>query len=175
MKVRIHGKNLPKKFRMGVLGMTELSIRDLLDNRRVINNLEIDIHFRKHTDNGEAMVHEDEFRSRPRRFRIILDPYKMRLDDYGRELGDEEFCNEAFKVLGHELVHVKQYVVGDLSMRTKGTFWKGELHKIGNLAEYFKSPWEIEAYGLERYLWMNFIDFWSANLEKLYEDGEKNS
>ena len=31
--------------------------------------------------------------------------------------------------------------------------------------EYFKSPWEVEAYGLERYLWMNFIDFWSNNVE----------
>ena len=47
MKVRIHGKNLPKKFRHGVFGMTHLTMRDLLNNRRVVNNLEIDIHFLK--------------------------------------------------------------------------------------------------------------------------------
>jgi len=173
MKIKVHGKNLPRKFRMGVYGMTELTIRDLLDNRRLIKNLEIDIHFRHHEDNGEAMVHENEFRSRPRRFRVIIDPYKTRFDEYGRELSDEEWANEAFKVLGHELVHVKQYVLGDLSMRSKGTYWKGEYHKIENMAEYFKSPWEVEAYGLERYLHMNFIDFWSNNIEEMYEKSEK--
>ena len=81
-------------------------------------------------------------------------------------MDDEEHANEMFKVLGHELVHVKQYVVGDLSIKAKGMYWKGELTSVGNMMEYFKSPWEVEAYGLERYLWMNFIDFWSNNVEK---------
>ena len=172
MKVRVHGKNLPKKFRLGVYVMTELTLRDLLGKSRVIKNLEIDIHFRHHADNGEAMIHENEFRSRPRMFRVVIDPYKTRIDDYGRERSDEEHANEMFKVLGHELVHVKQYVVGDMSMRSKGMYWKGELTKIDNMMEYFKSPWEIEAYGLERYLWMNFIDFWKSNVEKHLEEKE---
>ena len=94
MKVRVHGKNLPKKFRLGVYGMAELTMRDLLDNRRIVNNLEIDIHFRHHADNGEAMIHENEFRSRPRMFRVIIDPYKTRIDDYGREMDEEEHANE---------------------------------------------------------------------------------
>ncbi len=63
MKVRVHGKNLPKKFRLGAYAMTELTLRDLLGKSRVIKNLEIDIHFRHHADNGEAMIHENEFRS----------------------------------------------------------------------------------------------------------------
>ena len=172
MIVRVHGKNLPKKFRLGVYGMAELTMRDLLDNRRVVNNLEIDIHFRHHADNGEAMIHENEFRSRPRMFRVIIDPYKTRIDDYGREMDDEEHANEMFRVLGHELVHVKQYVVGDLSIRAKGMYWKGELTSVGTMMEYFKSPWEVEAYGLERYLWMNFIDFWSKNVEKKLDMSE---
>ena len=97
---------------------------------------------------------------------MIIDPYKVRVDDYGRELDDEEFANECFKVLGHELVHVKQYVTGDLAIRSKGMYWKGELTNNTSMKEYFKSPWEVDAYGLERYLWMNFIDFWSENIEK---------
>ena len=76
------------------------------------------------------------------------------------------------QLLAHELVHVKQYVVGDLSMRSKGMYWKGELTKIDNMMEYFKSPWEIEAYGLERYLWLNFIDFWKSNVEEHLEEKE---
>ena len=99
MIVRVHGKKLPKKFRLGVYGMTELTMRDLLDNRRVVNNLEIDIHFRNHADNGEAMIHENEFRSRPRMFRVIIDPYKTRIDDYGREMDDEEHANEMLRFL----------------------------------------------------------------------------
>ena len=172
MKVRIHGKNLPRKFRHGVFGMTHLTMRDLLDNRKVVNNLEIDIHFRHHADNGEAMIHENEFRSRPRMFRVIIDPYKTRIDDYGREMDDEEHANEMFRVLGHELVHVKQYVVGDLSIKAKGMYWKGELTSVCTMMEYFKCPWEVEAYGLERYLWMNFIDFWSRNVEKKLDMSE---
>ena len=76
MKVRVHGKNLPKKFRLGAYAMTELTLRDLLGKSKVIKNLEIDIHFRHHVDNGEAMIHENEFRSRPRMFRVVIDPYK---------------------------------------------------------------------------------------------------
>ena len=36
MKVRVHGKNLPKKFRLGAYAMTELTLRDLLGKSRVI-------------------------------------------------------------------------------------------------------------------------------------------
>ena len=172
MKVRVHGKNLPKKFRLGVYGMVELTMRDLLDNRRVVNNLEIDVHFRHHTDNGEAIIHENEFRSSPRMFRVIIDPYKVRTNDYGRELNDDEWLHDCFKCLGHELVHVKQYVVGDLSMRSKGMYWKGKLTNIKNGKGYFKSPWEVEAHGLERYLWMSFMDFWLNNVEEHLEEKE---
>ena len=119
MKIRIHGKNLSKKFRFGVLGMTELSLLDLLDNSKVCKNLEVDVHFRHYSDIGEAMVHEDEFRRYPRRFRVIIDPYRLEVDDYDRKRNDEEVVSEMFRVLGHELVHVKQYVVGDLAISKK--------------------------------------------------------
>jgi hypothetical protein len=51
-------------------------------------------------------------------------------------------------------------------------YWKGELTSVGTMMEYFKSPWEVEAYGLERYLWMNFIDFWTENIEKKLDMSE---
>ena len=51
-------------------------------------------------------------------------------------------------------------------------YWKGELTDVNSMKEYFKSPWEVEAYGLERYLWMNFIDFWSENIEKKLDMSE---
>ena len=166
MIVRVHGKKLSKKFRLGVYGMTELTIRDLLDNRRVVKNLEIDIHFRHHADNGEAMIHENEFRSRPRMFRVVIDPYKTRIDDYGREMSDEEHANEMFKVLGHELVHVKQYVMGELSMRKEGLCYRGVHHTVDTLTEYFELPYEIEAYGREKGLLIAFLAFWKSICEE---------
>jgi len=170
MKIRIHGKNLSKKFRFGVLGMTELSLLDLLDNSKVCKNLEVDVHFRHYSDIGEAIVHEDEFRRYPRRFRVIIDPYRLEVDDYDRKRNDEEVVSEMFRVLGHELVHVKQYVVGDLAIKAKGLYWKGVKTDVNSLKDYFKSPWEIEAYGLEQYLLKNFLEFWTNNVEDIYED-----
>ena len=170
MKIRIHGKNLSKTFRFGVLGITELSLLDLLDNSKVCKNLEVDVHFRHYSDIGEAMVHEDEFRRYPRRFRVIIDPYRLEADYYDCENSDEKVTNETFRVLGHELVHVKQYVVGDLSIKAKGMYWKGVKTNVNSLKDYFKSPWEVEAYGLEQYLLMNSLDFWPNNVEDIYED-----
>ena len=175
MRIKLHSRNIDPKLRIALSAMTEFALAKLLPSKRLRNNLSIDIHLKHHDNGGEAMLAKGANRYRPRAFKIVLDHHRMEKDDYNRSREDTEWGHEVLKTLAHELVHVKQYVVGDLSMKTKGTFWKGEYHEIKNMAEYFKSPWEIEAYGLERYLWMNFIDFWSANLEKLYEDGEKNS
>ena len=81
---------------------------------------------------------------------MIIDPYKVRVDDYGRELDDEEFANECFKVLGHELVHVKQYLKGELKdISALEQRWKGESHIS---IDYYDLPWEIEAYHLQEVL-----------------------
>ena len=45
------------------------------------------------------MIHENEFGSKPRKFRVIM--ILQSTCDY-TELDDEEFANECFKVLGHE-------------------------------------------------------------------------
>ncbi len=49
-------------------------------------------------------------------------------------------------VLAHEMVHVKQYVKGELMVdNEQQVFWKGR--KYGNRnADYLQSPWENEAY-----------------------------
>ena len=45
MKVRVHGKNLPKKFRLGAYAMTELTMRDLLGKSRVSRILKLTFTF----------------------------------------------------------------------------------------------------------------------------------
>ncbi len=67
---------------------------------------------------------------------------------------------DIYTALAHEMVHVKQYVTGEL-VDTDGlnVFWKGELYKDAKSANedeaYWNSPWEIEAYGRER--GMNYL------------------
>ena len=172
MRVKIHCKKFDTEFKMALYAMTEFAMARLVESKRLRNNLSIDVHFRHHSAEGEAMIDHDTNPYRPRHFRVVIDHHRLEEDNYGRKRDVTEWAHEVLKTLAHELVHVKQYVVGDLSIRSKGMYWKGELTKIDNMMEYFKSPWEIEAYGLERYLWLNFIDFWKSNVEKHLEEKE---
>lgn len=64
------------------------------------------------------------------------------------------------EVLGHELVHVKQYLTGTLVDRGPGEergthkyLWRGKEVVLGNtMDEYYLSPWELEARALEAYI-----------------------
>ena len=62
--------------------------------------------------------------------------------------------------LGHELVHVKQYLNNEVfdykdgSVRYKGIIFDGSYYV--NEESYFESPWEIEAYGREWGLYRMF-------------------
>jgi hypothetical protein len=59
------------------------------------------------------------------------------------------------KALAHEMVHVKQYAKGELQdyitpKKTDLVKWKGKKFTSSDDWEnYWMSPWEIEAYGLE--------------------------
>lgn len=55
------------------------------------------------------------------------------------------------QTLAHEIVHLKQYVTGELEMNNNKYVWKGKLWKEPSDADdaYFDSPWEIDAYGRE--------------------------
>lgn len=68
---------------------------------------------------------------------------------------DMELCNyltdrTLFKVLAHEIVHIRQYATGDLKdLATQANYckWKNKLVQAegkGRIS-YFKLPWEIEA------------------------------
>lgn len=56
------------------------------------------------------------------------------------------------EVLSHEMVHVKQYLLGELEDHADITLWKGTEYQdtcaIGS-AEYFFQPWEVEAFGMQ--------------------------
>lgn len=58
-----------------------------------------------------------------------------------------------FETLAHEMVHVKQYVDGELNDTM--TTWRGKRVNADNI-EYWSQPWEIEAMGKEQGLLTKF-------------------
>lgn len=92
---------------------------------------------------------------------------RLRADDsfgYCVPLSDTEFPQEfelaidhsigrltQLGVLAHEIVHVKQFSLGELFELEKSYHyrWKGEQMDVSGLHE-FDFPWEIEANGMER-------------------------
>ena len=125
----------------------------------------IDIHLKHHSNEGEAKLHEDTNRYRPRAFRIYLDHHRMETNEMtGETRTDMEWFVEILKTLAHEIVHVKQYVMGELRWRDAGLLYKGINHDPENLMEYFELPYEIEAYGREKGLLYGFLLVWK-NIE----------
>lgn len=63
------------------------------------------------------------------------------------ELGEDD----PLATLAHEMVHVKQYASGELIDTKTHCLWKGEQHieYPVDADEYFFSPWEVEAFGMQ--------------------------
>tara|TARA_B100001939_G_scaffold321358_1_gene310908 strand:- start:494 stop:949 length:456 start_codon:yes stop_codon:yes gene_type:complete len=146
--------------------MTEFAMARLVESKRLRNNLSIDVHFRHHSAEGEAMIDHDTNPYRPRHFRVIIDHHRLETDNYGRKRDVTEWAHEVLKTLAHELVHVKQYVMGDLSMRREGLCYRGVHYDVKTLTEYFELPYEIEAYGREKGLLIAFLAFWKSICEE---------
>ena len=63
------------------------------------------------------------------------------------------------KTLFHEMVHIKQYVHGDLKYKGTVCYWKN----VENNEEYKNQPWEIEAFKLEELLYDEYINSQQTN------------
>ena len=165
MKVKIYSKNVDSNLKMAMHAMTEFVLSKLGISNRIRNNLNLTIHMGHHENEGEAKLAPFANRYRPRDFKIYLDHHRMEKDDYGRALEDTEWGHRVLKVLAHELVHVKQYIMGDLTWRNTGLLWKGINHNPENILDYYDLPYEVEAHGREYGLLVAFLVVWN-NIEK---------
>ena len=168
MKVKIHSKHVDAKLKAAMHAMCAFALTRLGISNRLANNLNLTIHMGHHDSEGEARVAKDANRYRPRDFKIYLDHHRMEKDDYSRSLEDTEWGHRVLKTLAHELVHVKQYILGELSWREAGLLWKGVNWNPDNLLEYYDLPYEIEAHGREYGLMVGFLVVWTG-LEKKFE------
>jgi hypothetical protein len=60
------------------------------------------------------------------------------------------------ELIGHEMTHIKQFVYDALDL-DKCSF-KGDEYIIESDLDYWFSPWEIEARGMEMALWAYYCD-----------------
>tara|TARA_B100001559_G_scaffold320714_1_gene333852 strand:+ start:839 stop:1408 length:570 start_codon:yes stop_codon:yes gene_type:complete len=171
MKVNLHCRNFDQGVKDAIYGMVGYGLAKLLpDRERLLNNVEIDVHMRRHDDGGEARIKPGTNTYRPRKFQIILDHRKMNVDEYGRRRGDDEWVHQILETLAHELVHIKQYLLGELTWKHGKLLWKNQHYITDDLTEYFELPYEIEAHGRQRGLFLAFISVWDdfvKDLEKI--------
>lgn len=83
-----------------------------------------------------------------------IDVYLIVLEDKGMNS-----IEDPLTILAHEMVHVKQYVRGELQDYDGFCMWKNQRiddFEVGS-EDYYFAPWEIEAYGMQVGLYRMFI------------------
>jgi hypothetical protein len=160
MNINLHARKIDIKVRAAIMAMGEFAMSRLVPSTRLRNNITLNIHLKHHVEDGEAMLSEFTNPNKPREFKIIIDPYRIEVDKFGRTLTDTEWAHSILKLLAHELVHVKQYVMGELKPANNGFVYKKTMYSPESLDEYFEQPFEIEAYGRERGLMNAFLLRW---------------
>jgi len=160
MEIKVHARNIDDKLRVALYAMTSFAMARLVPSKRLRDNVSINVHLKHHEYGGEAMLSEDANRYRPRDFKVIIDHHRAEIDDYNRTRTNTEWGHMILKTLAHELVHVKQYLVGDLTWRDKGMMWRGEMFLPEYLTEQLDTPYEVEAYGKEKGLFISFLLKW---------------
>lgn len=61
--------------------------------------------------------------------------------------------------IAHEMVHVKQYSKGELKdyLKVNKSRWKNQILNLDEI-DYWDHPWEIEAHGREKGLYVKFME-----------------
>lgn len=142
-----------------VAPFVEFVLRKFIKNARLYKTIVVDVVFtdKIHREDrwGKAEV-VDVNSAKPRHFRITLTA--TGLGFHGIMI-----------TLAHELVHIKQWVLGELFFykRMDRARWHGRQQVMTNcLIEYWERPWEIEARGWEKALVEQYV-----LVHKLYDLG----
>ena len=145
MYLRTRGK--PKKIPLKLVKDAVKWYGRRLLSDRIYNDIEILLEFdptlAKDNLYGCCDWNDTSFRSRD--FTVSLDP----------NLGKRNMLI----VLAHEMVHVKQYAKGEMKDFVYGNRVKFKGSIINdNIVEYWDQPWEIEAHGKEKGLYLRFLE-----------------
>lgn len=112
-----------------------------LMNEKLARKIDIEITFESLGSLAEGYCHTESFGKNPREFQISVSSKVPRY--------------KALQILAHEMVHVKQYAQNELSTDSANAFFMGKVFRLDNSFEsYVNYPWEIEAFGREKGLYI---------------------
>lgn len=123
----------------------------LLLSPRISKHITIDIEFSNKLDNnadGYCDVEGYNSRNKPREFTIQVRKNKSK--------------RYMMMTLAHEMVHVKQFAMGELHENMNA--WKGK--RLPSSVDYWDTPWEIEAHGREYGLYSRFAQKHNVRYKK---------
>lgn len=113
-----------------------------LMTKRMMNNIYIDVVLKKDLDeSGYCEITDYNKSGKPRYFTIEIDKSMN--------------VKSILMTLAHECVHVKQYALGEINENL--SVWRGKRVNSDTLP-YWDHPWEVEAYGKERGLFVRFSE-----------------
>lgn len=139
MQIQLH--NVPKKLKPAELKSALEFYADVLMKKNLHKNIKLRVCFNNEGENTTCWE-DDNFN--PREFIISI----------SSSMGYQN----TFLTLAHEMVHVKQYAMGELRDVLRGPTpqrWLNAPIDSDNI-EYWDLPWEIEAYGREKGLYFRF-------------------
>ena len=116
---------------------------------RLVNKVEIDITLIRNLICKEEVAGDcvwEDSSYRPREFTIRVD--------------SSQPIQTLLETVAHEMVHVKQFARGelkDLSREVNVCKWRGSIVKC-NIVNYYDLPWEIEANGRERGIFIRWFE-----------------
>lgn len=144
MQVEVSGHR-SKKFKNFCARAVEYYAGLLLPKRK-LKNLYIEISFKKKLDgdsDGYCFDHGKD----------------GKYHDFEIEVAKGKSVRETLMTIGHEMVHLKQFVMGELKdgvVPATTSVWKGKIVNEKKVS-YWDLPWEIEAFGRERGLYHRFV------------------
>ena len=157
MRTIIHAKCIDEKVRLALYGMLEYSATKLFPRR--MKYVSIKLHLKHYDYEGEALIEEGTKTKNPRNFKIVIDPYRIEKDDWGRELNYSEWVCKILRTLAHEMVHVKQWAKGEMYEYVKSGLIRFHKTKFdADNINYWDYPWEIEAFGKQLGLFVRFCE-----------------
>lgn len=119
-------------------------IERLLGNRN--EGISLTVVFKDDLGENHAYCMWMDDNHKPKKFKVVIS------STMGRR--------KTLEILAHEMVHVKQYVTGQLMDYVYGSMvrWNGKkmLYDDNDVERYYDSPWEIEAYGRQLGLYVGF-------------------
>jgi hypothetical protein len=134
-------KSPDRKFTKYVKDAADYYLQLLIPSKRLRNNITLHIKFLDNMDVwGMVWIEDYNSSNKAREFQMLLHS----------SIG----AASILKTLAHEMVHVKQYVYGEINESL--SVWRG-VNVDSDVIDYYFHPWEIEAMGLQESLFTKYV------------------